>query len=289
MKIGIVGGGALGSALAHVFAKNCSGTWDVDEDLSTVSSLEALVKKSDVILLAVPSWANRDVAAQIASAHPTGLLGVVSLSKGIEASGATMDQVLASELGDVAAYGVIYGPMLAKGLAKGEFGCGSIATSSQKLSNALIATVKGTNLKLVPCNDIKGVAACGYLKNVYAVALGIADGLSLGFDAKSYLTQLSLYEMETLVASAGGKRQTVYEPCGVADLITTGFSGMSYNYNTGLKIGQAHPPHLLKSEGVHTIKYLNDHPAKGDLPLLNVLVDIVQHAKPVDSLRQILA
>lgn len=289
MKLGIVGGGALGSALAHVFAQNCSGIWDVDENLSTVPSLDDLVRISDVILLAVPSWANRDVAAQIASSKPQGLLGVISLSKGIEASGATMDQVLVSELGEGIACGVIYGPMLAKGLKLGEFGCGSLATLSTELSQALLDITKGTNLKLVPSKDIKGVVTCGYLKNVYALGLGIADGLGLGFDAKSYLTQVSLREMEALVINAGGNKQTVYEPCGVADLITTGFSGLSYNYNTGLKIGQSHLLDSLKSEGIHTIHYLAVQPNRTKLVLLNTLVGIVHNDKSVDSLKQIFA
>ena len=289
MKIGIVGGGALGSALAGVFAQNYIGTWDVDDNLRNTPSLTALVEKSNIILLAIPSWANREVAAEIAAINHSGLLGVVSLSKGIEASGATMDQVLTSELGDGIACGVIYGPMLAKGLSLGEFGCGSLATLSIKLSQSLIDITKGTNLKLVPSKDIKGVATCGYLKNVYALGLGIADGLGLGFDAKSYLTQVSLREMEALVVNAGGNKQTVYEPCGVADLITTGFSGLSYNYKTGLKIGQSHPLDSLKSEGIHSIHYLAVHPNKTKLKLLNTLVDIVHNDKSVDSLKHILA
>jgi glycerol-3-phosphate dehydrogenase (NAD(P)+) len=192
-------------------------------------------------------------------------------------------------LDETTGYGVIYGPMLAKGLVKGEFGCGSIAVSSASLAKQLVAATKDTNLKLVPSSDIKGVSTCGYLKNVYALGLGIADGLELGFDAKSYLTQVSLREMAKLVVGAGGNKQTVYEPCGVADLITTGFSGLSYNYNTGIKIGQSHPPHLLKSEGIHTIKYLSSQPLAGDTLLLKVLIDIVHQGKSVDSLKQIFA
>lgn len=288
MNIGIVGGGALGSALGHIFKKTLAGIWDVDPDLSSVKTLESLVSKSDILLLAIPSWANREVAAQIAAVSAPNVSGVVSLSKGIEASGATMNEVLASELGEGVAYGVIYGPMLAKNLALGNFGCGSIATSNPQLSKVLLECAKSTSLKLVPSNDIKGVAACGYLKNVYALSLGIADGLELGFDAKSYLTQICLHEMELLVVAAGGKKSTVYEPCGIADLLTTGFSGISYNYNTGLKIGQGHPPHTLNSEGVHTVKFLAGRTFPQDLKILSFLIGVItNHSDPkklVDTL-----
>jgi glycerol-3-phosphate dehydrogenase len=121
--VGIIGGGAIGRALAGVFVKENKSVliWDVVSEKRTVLSVKELIRDSDLIILAIPAKANRAVAKEIsnnASSDKNRL--ILSVAKGVEKGFRTMDEVLGQESLGNFDYGLLYGPMLAHEIVAGK-------------------------------------------------------------------------------------------------------------------------------------------------------------------------
>ena len=161
---------------------------------------------------------------------------VAHVVKGLEPkTNLTMHEVVQSELPVQLRRGVvtISGPSIAK-----EFVCGVptgvVAASQDNKATELVRrvfedsssrskrTVLKSVFKVAVSSDWKGVSICGALKNVYAIALGMCDGMRLTMNAKAFMFTIALAEMEQVVVVLGGKRQTVYGLFGAGDMVVTG-------------------------------------------------------------------
>ncbi len=247
--------------------------WDKDtRKLSVEISLREAIKGKDTVLLCVPSFATREVVKEISEDVQTGAI-VIAFAKGMEDDGSTMDQVLKQELEGKAKWGVMGGPMLAEELATKRRGIGVIASPSPEVCATVSDLFMGTDLLLECSNDVYGVALASTLKNVYAILLGLADGLRWGTNRKGWLLAAATREMADILESLGCQRETAYGSAGLADLATTGFSHFSTNRDMGqrLALGDIN----VKSEGVHSLKPLVHLLNGNQYPFLDVLQDIL--------------
>ncbi len=252
MFITIIGTGEIGQAIHKLLSPKgfTIEVWDRNSSKApSQKSLESIIPSSDIIFLCIPSWAIREVAAAI-----TGYLKkdsiIVSVSKGIEEkSGKTIDELLEGLFSLSAQYAILGGPMLAEELKADMIGVGAVGAKNSQVFDELRNVFADTSLYLEFTDDIRGVALCGVLKNIYAISLGIAEGLGYGNNAKGWLTNLAVKEMVEIVTSLGGRKETVFSTAGIGDFIATGFSQYSSNRQVGFDLGK-HGNTDKKSEGL---------------------------------------
>lgn len=162
---------------------------------------------------------------------------IITLSKGIEnKSLKTMEIVLKEELKNKADYGILVGPMIAKEIKSDQPTTGIIGLSHVKWQIEIEDLFRGTNLKIRFSNDLRGLALCSVLKNIYSLILGMADGFGFGVNIKSFLTVESYQEIKKITKILGGKKETSEGLAGLGDLLATGWSNSSHNFTTGRNI-----------------------------------------------------
>jgi glycerol-3-phosphate dehydrogenase (NAD(P)+) len=255
-NIGIIGGGALGGALGRKLAPHANvGYWDVNPDLRTAESLDGLVANSGIILICTPSQTNRVIARDVAQVITEGPgPAVLSLAKGVEPGFKTMDVVLHEELGDRFATGIISGPMLAAEVSQGHTAGATVATTDVEATAVVAEYLERAGLIVQTSSDPAGVARTGTLKNVFALALGLSDGLKLGYNFKSVLTVKAVEDFQNLLEHFGSDPKLALGMAGLGDLLTTGWSGLSFNWRTGK--AWAEGEHNAKGEGINTLREL---------------------------------
>lgn len=290
-QVGIVGGGELGQALGRALHRQGieAQFYDKVDDRSTVATLDDLVVSNDVILLCVPSWANRETAKGIVrAAGKNRRLSIVSFSKGVEDHFITMDKVLAEHLDGLHAYGLAYGPMIAEELAVGRQAAGVLALSDMNVFEPLRRMLAKGKVFVEPSNDLESVAICGVLKNVYAIAFGMNDGLHLGDNAKGKLAVLVLREMKQLLVDLHADPLQAEGQAGLGDLITTGITDSSFNYRVGKTIAEGIADERLKSEGLVTLQQLARRVHTERYPVLDALNRMIYHYQPGTELQKVL-
>lgn len=180
--------------------------------------------EADVLVVACPSKFLRSVCREIKEAQSGArqLRAVVSLTKGLEAqTQLTCTQVMEQELEGLAV-GVLSGPTFASQVADGQPGAAVLAsTCPPELLKELQHAMSGYSLRLYTSTDIVGVELAGSLKNVYAIASGICDGLGFRDNAKAALLTRALAEMVRLGTAMGGRVETFYGLTGFGDLVLT--------------------------------------------------------------------
>ncbi|MDO8490295.1 MAG: NAD(P)-binding domain-containing protein [bacterium] len=283
-QILIIGAGKIGCVVAQLLEANKNVScefWDKDATkVSQQGDLTELAARADSIFLCINSWVHRDVLEAI-KPHLKDDAIVVSLAKGIEkGSNKTLDEVLAEYLPSIR-FGLLSGPMLADELSTGKVGAAVIASKSAEVRDRVADHFAQSKLLIQTSDDSTGVALCGVLKNVYAIVLGMCEGLELGCNARGVLVQQILSEMTSIVKARGGNQATVYSYAGIGDIIATGLSPQSNNYSFGKEYaikggservceGSASLPSLiLLLSGTH------------DYPLLSALERMLIHETPV--------
>lgn len=277
--ISIIGAGRIGSAFAKIFKKKGYDVrmWDKEEGrVSHQASLFEVVSDADVIFLCVPSWANRDVCGLIKTAVKKGA-HIVSTAKGIEKETLKTPDEILSEYFDKKSFGMLGGPMLAEELNLNHVGVAVIGSANKEIYEKVSRLFADTLVRVTHSKDIYGVALGGILKNVYALAFGIADGLEWSGNAKGWLLVESMNEMSRLAWTLGGRKKTIEGVAGLGDLGTCGFSEYSRNRQAGqdvLEDGKFDE----KSEGVVSAPYLFSIARKKikKLRILNCLKRIIE-------------
>jgi glycerol-3-phosphate dehydrogenase (NAD(P)+) len=259
-RIGIIGGGAWGTALAQTLARAGRAVvlWAHEADtvaainaahenklflpgialdpaLSATSDLAAAAA-CDVVLLAVPAQHLRGVAARLAPALAPGVPAVIC-AKGIELdSGALMTEVVAATLPQ-APCAVLSGPTFAAEVARGLPTAVTLATADAALGRRLIAALGSRTLRPYLSDDPVGAEIGGAVKNVEAIACGIVVGRGLGENARAAVITRGLAEMVRLAQAKGGRQETLMGLSGLGDLTLTCTSPQSRNYSLGLALG----------------------------------------------------
>jgi glycerol-3-phosphate dehydrogenase (NAD(P)+) len=257
-KILIIGAGEIGKALGGIFEKNTGFLveyWDKDsEKLSVKKEFSEVVSGVDFIFLCIPSWAVRDVLEKSLNFLKKDAV-VTCLSKGIEKdSQKTMSEVLAELLPKGQNFALLGGPMIAEEIAEGKFSAGVVASEKEEVFEKIKPLFENSNTKVEYSKDVYGVALCGVLKNIYALLLGMADGLGSTDNRKGYLTAKAINEMAGIIEILGGKKETAFSVAGLGDLIATGFSECSHNWCTGCKIAKGEKD--ATSEGTNSLSVI---------------------------------
>ncbi len=239
-KIGIIGAGELGQSMAKILRTNGVKDieqWDIDPTkVPDQRSREEVVQGSEVLLLCIPSWVMRNTLQEMSSLIPSSTIAI-SLAKGLEeGTRNTMADVLEQTLGENKRWALLSGPMLAEEMEVGLPAAGVLAAKDISIFDTVKPYFAGSNLSLVYSDDVKGTAMAGVLKNVYAIGMGMLEGLELGSNARGWYIYLASQEMGKILEMLGNKKETAYSVAGLADLVATGLSPYSRNHQVGREL-----------------------------------------------------
>ena len=207
-------------------------------ELSATSSLDDAVGDADVIVMGVPSQGFREVLAELAP-YVRAWVPVVSLAKGLErGSLKRMSEVVHDELpGHPVA--VLTGPNLAKEILAGQPAATVVAVEDVTVGIELQRIFHATGRLRVYTNpDVVGCEVSGVVKNVIAIAAGMADGMGFGDNTRATLVTRGLAEMSRLGVALGADPMTFAGLAGMGDLIATCSSKQSRNHMVGVQLGQ---------------------------------------------------
>ena len=261
-RIGILGGGAFGTAMACVLRRSGHeiDLWAREPELVAAINRDAanplflqgvplvpgiratgdmaLLRSADLVLLAPPAQHMRTLTQSLELNPGT---PVVSCSKGIErGSLALMPQVLAETLPG-APVAVLSGPSFAREIAQ-DLPCGvALACADIALARKLAALLQAPNFRVHPSDDVTGAAIGGVMKNVIAIASGIAAGRKLGENARATLVTLGLAEALRLGLAMGARAETFWGLAGIGDMMLTANSLTSRNTSLGFELGEGRP------------------------------------------------
>ncbi len=190
-----------------------------------------------MVIFAVPTVAIRSEAEKLAALGLSPATPLVSCAKGIERNtGERLSQILR----DVFPHnpiGILTGPNHAEEIAEDLVTCAVVASEDAQLAASLQEVFTLPHFRVYTSDDVAGAELGGAVKNVYAIAAGMAHGLGLGDNAVAALVTRALAEMTRLGMALGGRKETFAGLSGVGDLIVTCFSEHSRNHRVGLALG----------------------------------------------------
>ena len=259
-RVGVVGAGAFGSALAWTFSQaghdvvlwgrdpdqmallqarreNCRYLPDVrfSEKLKATSALADLQDVS-VLLMVVPAQTLAGFLTAYGAALPD--CPLVLCAKGIESSSGLLQSQIVQNHGRAGDVAVLSGPGFAGEIASGKPTALSIACASPLVGRLLQRQLSSASLRLYLTQDVTGVQLGGALKNVYAIACGLAVGADLGESARAALMTRGFAEMSKLALKMGAKADTLTGLSGLGDLALTCTSRQSRNFAFGEALGR---------------------------------------------------
>lgn len=260
MRVAVLGAGSWGTTVASLLARRHEVTmWARDEavarqiavegmnerylpgtrlpsGLDATADLHRAVGSADLLIVGVPSHGFREVLTQARPAlRPW--IPVVSLTKGLEqGSLLRMTQVAKQELPGhpVAA---LTGPNIAREIADGQAAAAVIATQDLDVAASLQTVLQRGMFRVYSHHDVIGCELGGALKNVVAIATGIAQGLSVGDNTRAMVITRGLAELTRLSVAMGGEAATMAGLAGMGDLMTTCISPHSRNRRLGEQLG----------------------------------------------------
>jgi glycerol-3-phosphate dehydrogenase (NAD(P)+) len=247
------------------------------------------VKEADTILVAVPSHAFKELLEKIKPVWNS-QKKIIWASKGLDPdSGDFLHNVADNILGNNAKTAVLSGPSFAKEVAQGLPAALTVATKENDEETALFfqELFHSDKFRIYISHDLVGVAICGSAKNILAIASGIAEGLSLGSNARAALITRGVAEITRLTDKLGGKRETLMGLAGLGDLILTCTGVQSRNYRFGVALGQGLSiADSLKSidqvvEGINTSILIQQlaHQYNVEMPIVEQIVAVLNHTK----------
>ncbi|GLT20601.1 glycerol-3-phosphate dehydrogenase [NAD(P)+] [Zoogloea oryzae] len=272
MRIAVFGAGAWGTALALAFARGHQVVlWSresaeiaalradgenrrylpgipIPTELELTDSLPEAAK-ADLHLVVTPLAGLRDTARALRAAAPgTPLLWAC---KGLEAGTAKLPhQIVAEELGEDAPCGVLTGPSFAAEVAKGLPAAVTVAARDIGFARHWVQALHNNRLRLYANDDLVGAEVGGAVKNVMAIAAGVADGMGFGLNARAALITRGLAEITRLGVELGARRDTFMGLAGLGDLVLTCTGDLSRNRRVGLMLAEGKTlPDILAALG----------------------------------------
>ena len=257
----VLGAGSWGTTVASLAARNAETTiWSrrdevadhinthhenpdyvtgmaLPEQLRATSSLEEAVWEADVLVVGVPSHGFR-AALQDVRPHLRPWIPVISLSKGLEqGTRRRMTEIIDEELPGHPA-GVLAGPNLAREILQGYAAATALAMPDEHLASSLQDLFQTKVFRVYTNTDVVGSELGGVLKNVVAIAAGMAEGLGVGENTKAMVVTRGLAEMTRLGVALGADPRTFAGLTGLGDLMATCSSPLSRNRGVGVKLAQ---------------------------------------------------
>lgn len=263
LRVAVLGAGSWGTALAVQAARNGLHTtlWGRDAaqldamrathrnarylpDLELPSALDysadlaGSVARADLVLVVVPSHAFAELVREIAP-HRQAHAGVAWATKGFEpGSGRFLHEVAQDALGPDTPLAIVTGPSFAREVAQGLPTAVTVHSEHEAFAQQVAEALHGPTFRAYTGDDMLGAELGGAMKNVLAVATGVADGMALGLNARAGLITRGLNEMLRLNAALGGKPETLMGLAGLGDLVLTCTGDLSRNRRLGLALGR---------------------------------------------------
>jgi glycerol-3-phosphate dehydrogenase (NAD(P)+) len=313
-KIGVIGAGAWGTALALLLADSGHhvALWMFEKDLAeettrtrenrvylpgftlpaaitVTSSLESTVKDSSLLLSVVPSHTVRAVTKQYASLLPRDVI-IVSASKGIEIEtlmplSDIFRDVLPAEFHNRLCF--LSGPSFAKEVARKMPTAITLASYDEVIGKKAQEVLSNAYFRVYTNRDVIGVELAGSLKNVVAIAAGALEGMGFGYNTMAALLTRGLAEMARLGVAMGGSLNTFSGLAGMGDLVLTCTGGLSRNRTLGTRLGKGEKlDYIMKgaktvAEGVKTAKAARELARKYDIemPIVEEVYQILYEGK----------
>jgi glycerol-3-phosphate dehydrogenase (NAD(P)+) len=318
MRGSVIGSGSFGTALANVLAVNCDEVrlWGrepsvveaintkhenstylkgipISERVRATNSLEEALAGSELVVLATPSHATREVVARAKPYLPRHV-PIITVAKGIENETLlTMTELLEDCLPEEfhPYIAVLSGPSFAKELAKRMPTVVTIASHWDKVAVRCQKALQTETFRSYTSTDVVGVQYGGALKNVIAIAAGMADGLGMGHNARAAIITRGLAEITRLAVRRGANPLTLSGLSGMGDLVLTCTGELSRNRHVGMELGKGRKlPDILAemkevAEGVKTAKSARDLEVKlgVELPICHQVYLIAYEGKNAKS------
>ena len=310
IRMAVVGAGSWGTTVASLAAENTPTVlWarrpDVaatinaehrnpaylgDRELSIAlrasASLEETVEGADVVVMGVPSQGFREVLVS-AAPHIRPWVPVVSLSKGLEQGTLLRMSEVANEVLPGHPVAVLTGPNLAGEIAAGQPAASVVAIDDAVIATALQGIFARPTFRVYTNTDVVGCELAGVVKNVIAIASGIATGMGFGDNTRATLVTRGLAEMTRLAMKLGGSLESLAGLAGMGDLIATCSSTSSRNTTVGLRLGRGENlDDIIASttqvaEGVRSSRAVLDLARKNgvDMPITEQVVAVCHEGK----------
>lgn len=287
IRVAVVGGGSWGTTVAALASRNVPTTlwcrrseladelntshtncdyldgFTLPEELAATSSLDEAVSGADVLVMGVPSHGMRATLGELAGYLTPGI-PIVSLSKGLElGTDLRMTEVIAEEVPGHPT-GVLTGPNLAREILAGQAAASVVAFAEDGVADEVQEVFSGDLFRVYTNTDVVGCEIAGALKNVFAIASGMADGLGTGDNTRAAVITRGLAELSRLGMAMGGEPMTFFGLAGMGDLVATCISRQSRNRYVGEQLGlgrtidEVVAEMKMVAEGIKTSKVVVD-------------------------------
>ncbi|RMH93169.1 NAD(P)-dependent glycerol-3-phosphate dehydrogenase [Lysobacter pythonis] len=321
--VAVLGAGSWGTALATLLARKGHAVtlWGRDEaiaaaidgrhenprylpgialpeNLRATTDLAAALKDAAWVLVATPSHAFAETLRKLSPLRPP-RAGVAWATKGFETgSGRFLHEVAEEILGPTVPLAVVTGPSFAKEVAQGLPTALTVHSDDAGFAQVVAGAMHGPAFRAYTGDDMKGAELGGAMKNVLAVATGVADGMQLGLNARAGLVTRGLNEMLRLAAAIGAKPETLMGLAGLGDLVLTCTGDLSRNRRLGLALGKGRSiDEAVREigqvvESIQTADEVMRQAEKNgiDLPISRAVQQVLHgDLTPVDGLGQLLA
>jgi glycerol-3-phosphate dehydrogenase (NAD(P)+) len=321
--IAVLGAGSWGTALALVLARNGHETrlWGHEsQHLSKLkqdrenrrylpsigfpsqlilhADLSAAIQDTETVLVVVPSYAYAETLRKLKPYLPN-KMGIAWATKGLErGSGRFLHEVTRDILGDARPIAIVSGPSFAQEVALGLPTAITVASEDSHYARQLVTLLHGASLRAYTSVDVIGVELGGAVKNVLAIATGVADGLGFGANARAAIITRGLAEMERLGKAVGGRQETFMGLAGIGDLVLTCTDNQSRNRRFGLAIGRGQTAPQAQAdidqviEGAETVQEISRLAAKHqvEMPITEQVNRVLhEHLDPRQAVESLLA
>ena len=253
---------------------------------------------ADLIVLVAPSTALREITTRLRKVISNPHAALLSCTKGIEhVTGMRMSQIL-HEAFPEHPIAVLSGPNLAVEIAQGLPTATVIASDDMDCAASLQGVLGSPRFRIYTSRDVVSVELGGALKNVFAIAAGVSDGLGLGDNSKAALVIRSLAELVRLGAAMGGSVNAFYGLSGAGDLVLTCYSERSRNHTVGKRLGRGEPMDRITAsmktvaEGIPTTRSAWECARRLNIvtPIIDqVYAVLYQQKKPTTALEELLS
>jgi glycerol-3-phosphate dehydrogenase (NAD(P)+) len=316
MSVGVLGGGAFGTAMAQLMGRNNYKVkmwvrkpstresinerhenpvylkgFTLSENITAKATVQEAVEGASLVIVAVPTPFLRETFAAHRDVLPT-KVPIVLLSKGLENhSLMTPLEIMREEL--PGKYGkyicAVSGPSFANEIARGLPTNVTCASDCPEVALRVQAMISDRMFRVYTTDDTMGVEYGGALKNVIAIATGCSDGLGMGFNARAALITRGLAEISRLAVAKGGRPITMLSLAGVGDLLLTCTAPQSRNYSVGYRIAKGETLAEIQAtmtevaEGVLTAKavYALANEMNLELPICKAVYEVLYTGKPL--------
>jgi glycerol-3-phosphate dehydrogenase (NAD(P)+) len=314
MRVCVIGAGSWGTTVAAVASANAPTVlWarrsdvadhiretrrnpsylsdvDLPPQLDATNDLGAAVAGADVVVMAVPSHGYREVMAETARfLRPW--VPVVSLSKGLERSSLKRMSEVTIEEAPGHPVAVMTGPNLAREILTGQPAASVVAIDEATIGAELQRLFSRPTLRIYTNPDVVGCEVGGVVKNVIAIAAGMAEGMGFGDNTRASLITRGLAEMTRLGVAMGGQPATFAGLAGMGDLIATCSSKQSRNNSVGLALGRGESIESITAsmtmvaEGVKSSPSVLDLARRHgvDMPIVEQVVTVCHQGRPASE------